>query len=891
MKNPPRFARRLMRAAVPADVRDSVDGDLLELYLDCRARRGPAFADLWYWRETFSFAARFAADRVARLALGESAPSRLDFRLGGRLLARYPGLTFVAGIGIAAAIAISAGSFGFFYSHLYPRIPLPDGDRIVALENWNVLVNNEERRSLHDFVMWRRQMTSVGEISAFRRVESRLARRSAPPEPVNIAEMTASAFGVARVPAMLGRSIQAEDERPGAPPVLVIGFEVWRTRFEQNRAVIGQQVRLGDTVHTIVGVMPQGYAFPVNHQYWRALRLNSSEVERGKGPVLFVFGRLAPDATMETAQAELTAIGQRSAVAFPETNANLRPHIMPYTYPLMDIQDVAGWGVVVMQLMVTLVVIVVALNVSILVYARTTVRRGEIAVRTALGASRNRIVSQLFVEALALAFIPAALGLMLAQYGLALGTHILEQDGLFNGTAPFWTDYSVRPATIAYTLMAALLVATIVGVLPALQATGRRVEADLRQLSGGTGMRLGKIWTTLVVAQVAFAVAILPAAVKLGFNQIRGALTRPTYAAEEFVTASVTLPLPNADTTRRREYAARFAPRFTELTRRLRAEPAVTAVTFAAAVPGRNGRFQIEVEGLPRSDGKAGGHDVLSHGVDLGYFDAHGKRILTGRRFETSDLGGASNAVIVNRTFARKVVGSGTAVGRRIRRLPATAQETPGPWYEIVGVAEDMHSNALDPDAVGLVVNYPVSPAAGPAAVVLVRLRGGAVSTFGTRLHEIVSSVDPDLRLGTVRAGASTDTQGKLAIRLIAVVLSLILGTVLLLSAAGVYALMSFTVAQRQREIGIRTALGASPQHIMMRLFSRAARQVGAGVALGIIGAVLLNSTIEGPSFAASAHLLIPAIALIMMAVGILAAYGPARRGLRIQPTEALRGD
>ena len=214
--------------------------------------------------------------------------------------------------------------------------------------------------------------------------------------------MSASGFRVARVPALLGRFLTPDDEREAAPPVVVIGYDVWRSRFEQDRSVIGQQVRFGNTQYTIVGVMPEGFAFPVNHQYWIPLRANPSAIPRGAGPELFVFGRLAPGATMASAQVELSVIGQRAAAAFPQTNATLKPQVLGYTKPIIDIQDMSIGALVMGQLMVSLVLIVVALNVAILLYARTATRRGEIAVRTALGASRGRIVTQLFVEALVL---------------------------------------------------------------------------------------------------------------------------------------------------------------------------------------------------------------------------------------------------------------------------------------------------------------------------------------------------------------------------------------------------------------------------------------------------------------------------------------------------------
>ena len=211
-----------------------------------------------------------------------------DLKLSARLLRKYPGLTLVATVGIAVGIGISAGAFAFFYSHLYPKVPLDEGDRIVALENRNVAYNNEDRRVLHDFVTWRDEMTSVVDIGAFRTISASLRVGARQGETIRIAEMSASGFRLARVPALLGRVLTPDDERDAAAPVMVIGYDAWRSKFAADRTVVGREVRIGDAVHTIVGVMPERFAFPVNHQYWTPLRLKPSAFGRGAGPELYV---------------------------------------------------------------------------------------------------------------------------------------------------------------------------------------------------------------------------------------------------------------------------------------------------------------------------------------------------------------------------------------------------------------------------------------------------------------------------------------------------------------------------------------------------------------------------------------------------------------------------
>ncbi|HLL85570.1 MAG TPA: ABC transporter permease, partial [Longimicrobium sp.] len=308
------------------------------------------------------------AGRDARGVTGITGVS-LDVKLGVRMLAKSPGLTLVGGLGMAVAVAIGIGFYAVTESMLHPRLPLPGGERIVALENWNVEVRNEERRSVHDLAAWRGEMKSVREISAFRAVDRGLLTGNEPVRGVRVAEMTASAFRVVRVPPLLGRYLVDEDEREGAPPVVVIGHDAWRKRFAGDPGVVGRAVQLDTTTYTVVGVMPAGFRFPVRDQYWTPLRADPSRHARGEGPEIFVFGRLAPGATWEAARAELAAIGRRAARAYPATHARLRPQLLPYTYPIDAIQNGDGDGVAMMRLFVSLLLVVVAANVAVLVYA------------------------------------------------------------------------------------------------------------------------------------------------------------------------------------------------------------------------------------------------------------------------------------------------------------------------------------------------------------------------------------------------------------------------------------------------------------------------------------------------------------------------------------------
>ena len=399
----------------------------------------------------------------------------------------------------------------------YPTLPLDEGERVIAIRNWDIAANEAETQSVHDFVTWRDALKSVEDIGAYRTRGRNLILPDAPAEHVATAEVSASMFRVARVPALLGRPILDEDERQAAPEVVVIGYDVWRNRFASDPAVLGRDIRLGNIVHRIIGVMPEGFAFPVDHRFWTPLKLLPSDDAPRQGLPITIFGRLAPAATLESAQAELTAIGRRTSDAFPETYAQFRPRISTYATLWADEEE--RWQVDLIRFLLTLVVVVVSVNVAALIYARTATRQGEIALRAAIGASRRRIVVQLFIEALVLSAGAAAVGLGIARLVLSQVDLVRPPKG--SGQMPYWIDYSLSSTTILFVAGLAILGAVIAGVVPALQVTGRRLQSRLGQLRGNTGMHLGRTWTVLIVLQVAFAVALLPAPINIAWERDR----------------------------------------------------------------------------------------------------------------------------------------------------------------------------------------------------------------------------------------------------------------------------------------------------------------------------------------------------------------------------------
>jgi hypothetical protein len=326
--------------------------------------------------------------------------------------------------------------------------------------------------------------------------------------------------------------------------------------------------------------------------------------------------------------------------------------------------------------------------------------------------------------------------------------------------------------------------------------------------------------------------------------------------------------------------------------RRVDAESDVAGATFTSANFGRPGT--IVAEGVPAPPEHPDGHPIASHGVHPGFTEVIGARLLRGRSLAQSDLREGSRVVVVTASFVRRVFGGGDAVGRRIRAVSAeerAGQPVQVRWLEIVGVIEDLSTNRWAPELVDPGVYYPVVPSVVGQASLIVRVRGTTPAELEPRLRRIAAEVDPSLRIALVRSLADDDRQRQLAARLAGLAVGLVLLIGLLLSAAGIYAMMSFTVTQRRREIGIRAALGAHPRQVLRSVFARAAGQIAVGLVVGVAAAAAIERITGGGLVGGRGVVLLPALAMLMAIVGLLAALGPARRGLKIQPTEALRWD
>ena len=806
--------------------------------------------------------------------------SGLDFKVGFRMLARYPGLTLVGTLAIAVAIALGSLYFEALNKWQNPRLPVQDAERVISIRNWDVDGIAAESRSLHDFAIWREQVKTVENMGAAVAFVRNLATQDGRIEPVRGAEITTNAFRLLGIPPLLGRTLAAQDEQPGEPPVVVISHSLWKARFASDPAILGRRVKIGTAAATIVGVMPEGFGFPVSQRMWTPLRVNGAIIAPRTGPAVSIFGRLVPGASLEDAQAELNVIGARMALSSPETHKHLKPRVTTYAKPL------AGGGQALMLRNILYIVngiflmllAVVSTNVATLVFARTATRGWEITVRTALGASRSRIIGQLFIEALVLAGVAAVVGLLVAKLSLRWGLSLL----MSSDAMPYWIDASLSWKTVLYTALLTLFGAAIVGILPALRVTRINVQDALRNESAATsGLRFGGFWTSVIVVQVALTVALLPLAAGGVFESNRFRQRAEAINAERYLTARIGVD--------REQYASDSAAfdahvrvSFDELERRLRAEPGVERVAFADRLPVMDQfKYQIDVDTTTGASPTGLRRSTLVQ-ASPGFFSAFGTSVITGRDFSPADFENR-RVLIVNESFVRYVFGGRNAIGQRVRVVSGEDNSVAGKdWYEIVGVAKDFGWQLAEPQEQSAIYR-PRLPMAGRDVNVAVRVRDPAA--FATRLRAIASDVDPTIRLTDVQPLTDVgggEAKANWALTSVAWLVSFI---VLLLSATGIHALMSFTVTRRTREIGIRAALGASQGRIVAGIFSRAFLQISLGLIAGSGLAALLGLG------SLRQVLLLLAADGVMLLVGLTACAVPLRRALRIDPTEALRAE
>lgn len=873
--------------ALPAAAREWMTGDLEEEFRRLASTHGRWRARGWLIGESMRNVSRRASTKSRFPKPKVASMSWIDLKLGFRMLVKYPGLTLVGGTAMAFAIFVGVVAFTMFSVVMNPSLPLKGADRIVQISSFDVAKSQSESQQLHDFKIWRGSVHSVTDLGAWQNSSRNLVIPGVESSPVPVAEMSPIGFQVGQGEAHLGRVLTEADADPAAPPVVVIGYEIWKSRFGSDPGVIGKTVQLGDEYPVVVGVMREGFEFPVAHDAWLPLRLQLLDAPPREGRATSVFGRLAPGQTLETAQAELTTIGRSLARDLPQTHQHLEPRVTPYAQQdNMGTDDFAFLFAI--YFFLTALLTLICGNVGLLIFARAASRENDLIVRTALGAGRSRIVWQLFAEALVLAGFSATVGLVAAGVFLQTwGTGFLEAN---LGRLPFWMNLQLSPKTMVFAVAATVFGAAVAGVMPAFKLT-RGMNDRLKQASAGSGgAQFGGVWTFVIVAQI--AVTMMFPAIVYGERYLMGTIDNfdMGFAAERFLTARI-----DKDAAQDR---ARYAQSLQELQRRLAATPGVTGVTYAQSLPATgHPDARIELEG---PDGKVTATWATLAAVEPSYFEALDSPVIAGRAFTPADAQPGSRVAIVDQAFVELVLQGRNPIGQQFRFAPEVdgPAPPPEPWYEVVGLVKELGISAPFQKDRAAGFYLPAPPDRLRDQYLMVHLPSGDVAAFGARLREIATAVDSTLRVSEIRTADALNNDIVWVMGLWVKITSVMSALAIVLSLAGIYSVLSFTVTRRTREIGVRVALGGSRDRVIGAILRKPLIRVGFGVLLGsgmVLAAVI---ALRGSDFPGANTPLtvwhfatLAGYVVVMVVVCSLAVIVPARRALRVEPTVALRAE
>ena len=801
-----------------------------------------------------------------------------DLRVAVRALRKSPAYTFVAVLALALGIGANVAIFSAVYAVLLAPLPYPDPGQLVVPVSTNA-ERGYERASVSyaDVEDYRAMRDVFSGIALMQRFGADLTG-AGDPERVEGTRITSEFFSVLGANPVAGRVLGHGDFAPGGAPVAVISEGLWRRDFGADPSLTSRQVRLGGRPVQIVGVLPQAAAYPPDTELWTPLdvsELDDEERTRRDNLIFEAVARLAPHTSIDQARTRVAAIAQRVAREFPESRRNWGADVLPLREYVVE-PDLRQ-ALLVLLAGVGAVLLIVCVNVANLLLARGTVRAREMAIRLALGARRAQLVRQLLLENGVLGLGGGVAGVVIA-YWMIRGLLLLAPDGV-----PYADRISLDLAALVAALGLTWLCVLGFGMLPALTASRARPVEALRQASGVGGGHAGRLRDLLVVGQVAVASVVLVAAGLLTRSFLVLANVEPGADVERVIAGRISVPSARYRTPEER---ARFVKALTD---NLAARPGVAAAAATSYLPVGGPGFGLGRVFLPegRPEPPAGSDvDALWNVVTRAYFTTVGIPVLQGRAFDDRDVSTSTPVIIVSRTFARRMFGEENPVGRRIR-----SWRDENVLREIVGVVADVRYSGLADDQSALVY-VPHAQQGWGGMVVAIRSTGDP-APLAAVLRQEVARLDPELAVadvGTMAAFASASIARE---RFSTTLLAAFGLTALLLAAIGIYGVMAYAVGRRTRELGVRSAMGATPRQLAGDVLGRGLWLMAAGTAAGLAASIFAAKALEGLLFGIKATDAVTfAVAPVLLAgVALTACVGPARRASRVDPVIALRAE
>lgn len=794
-----------------------------------------------------------------------------DMKYGVRMLIKHPGFTVVAVLTLALGIGANSAIFSVVNAVLLRPLQFKEPDRLVKL--WETLPQQGLTGSVSapNFLDWREQNQVFTELSAYETANFSLQGKDQPERVLGVST-TAGFFDVISTPPQLGRTFQAGEDQAGRNLVAVISDRLWQRNFGADPEIVGKSITLGGESFNVIGVMPPGFEFPsATTDVWTPLVFSKEQLAERGNHSLRVIGRLKADATLQQAQEQMSAIARRIAQQYPDNQAGRDIKLIRLQEE--TVQNVRP-ALLILLGAVGFVLLIACTNVANLLLARAATRRREIAIRTALGAGRARLVRQFLTESLLLSLMGGALGLIVGKWGVDALV------ALASGFLPRASEIGLDARVLGFTLLLSMMTAIVFGLAPALQISKTDVQEALKEGgSSGSSPRGNWLRSLLAVAEIAAALMLLVGAGLLIRSFMRLQQVNTGLRPQNVLTMKITLPEAKYKT---KESAITFHD---QVLGRVSALPGVETAGMINILPiqqyGWNGH--IRVEGIPQNDPPL---LVEYRTASTDYFRTLGIPLVQGRLFNTGDTATATQVVVVNQTFVRQLLAGQDPIGKRINNGDNEVN-----WMTITGVVGDVRQSGLSrPTRPELFIPY-TQPQGNSQSMSLVVRAASDPTTLANAIRREVLAVDPnqpiyDIQTMETVIGKSVSNQ-----RLNMLLMGIFAALAMTLALVGIYSVMSYMVTQHTREIGIRIALGAQTGHILKLVLGQGLLLTFIGVGLGLLGAYGLTRLMASLLYEVKSTdpVTFLAVSLLLVAVALLACYLPARRASRVDPMVALR--
>jgi putative ABC transport system permease protein len=804
-----------------------------------------------------------------------------DLRFAMRMLLKNPGVSLIAILTMALGIGANTAIFSVVNAVLLNPLPFSEPDRLIRIYGHFLATSQDSMSaSVPELTDYRERTHSFEEIAGYDDFSANLTPAGGEPERVESLAVTPELFSVLKVTPQLGRVFLPDEAQEGRDDVILISDDLWHRRFGADSSVVGQSVIVNGRVNIVVGIMPAGFSFPERTQLWKPLWFPAEQYSgpwRGNRGV-DVIGRLKAGSTLESAQSEMRSLADQLTKEYPR-NYESRGWAISVVSLLDDYVGASRKSLLVLLGAVALVMLIACANVSNLLLARITARRQEIAVRLALGASRLRVMRQLLTENLMLAVVGGLAGLLLATFGSGALLSLAPAD------IPRVHDVRVDGRVLVFTLIASLLTGLLCGLIPAFIAFNHDINTTLKEGGrGGAGtVRHQRMRSTFVVAEITLALVLLAGAGLLFKSFVRLQQVDPGFNPDGVLTMRMMLPF---ETYQKPAQRSAF---YQQLIERIRSTPGVEEIGATSNIPltrgGTSGTISGENSAVTPTDLPV---EAEWRWITPDYFKAMGIGLIAGRSFADADAEGAPLVAVVDESFAERYYPNENAVGKRIKRGKTDSTR---PWVTIIGIVKHVQSRRLDA-ASGVQVYFPFyqDPAPYNMSLAVRTSSGNPLSLTGSVRAEI-QSLDNNQPVFDVFSLRQIVGESLAQRRFSMLLMGLFAGVALVLAAVGIYGVMSYSVAQRTHELGIRMALGAQSGDVRRLVFRYGFSLIGIGLATGIGCAIGLTRLLQTLLFGISSSDLVTycQISALLAGVGLLACYVPARRATRVDPMIALR--